>query len=279
MNRLATIRMNALCKAAPRVLFEQEKEEECKKTTSVIGELIAFSGVRISKTCFVLLSVFSGLGSSFFSAFFIMAYSVPLVFIVGSCLPWLWLEVKSNKRAVEFSIDYPAVLLATASSLKAGMNIYIALERAVLLLPKENLLRGEVVKLLERLRAGAVREQVVAEFARDIKQSEVELFRSACLLVFEHGGRFAPTLERLAQVSRERNLLIQSANVSTTNMRMTANALLVFCPIILAMIAVRTENFFQLIIENPLANTLASFGAMMILFSYAVLQKMSWFKP
>lgn len=62
-------------------------------------------------------------------------------------------------------------------------------------------------------------------------------------------------------------------------MRMTANVLLALTPVIIFMIASRTKDFWELIVNNSVANTVASLGAITIGGSYMVLRRMSNFKP
>ena len=94
----------------------------------------------------------------------------------------------------------------------------------------------------------------------------------------EHGGKFSPTLQRLATVCRDRSSLISSAKVSTASMRMTANVLLLVSPLVLGIVAVRTENFWDIFFNNSTANSIATLGILIIATSYAILINMSSFK-
>jgi len=62
-------------------------------------------------------------------------------------------------------------------------------------------------------------------------------------------------------------------------MRLTANVLLGIAPLIMLMIASRTENFWELIIHNSTANNLATIGVVVISGSFFILRRMSSFKP
>lgn len=247
--------------------------------TGWLNTKLHYANCRVSPPAFWIFASFSaalsGLAGSYVCSWQLLGF----FFAAGGYLPFAWLERRSVRRAEEFAADYPTVILATAASMKAGMNVYSALERSVQLLEPQALVRLEVSLLLERLRNGAELQAAVEAFGAGIRQPELQLFRTGFLLVVEHGGRFAPTLERLARVTRDRSLLIQAARVSTTTMRMTANALLVIAPLIVFMIAVRTANFWEIILQNSLANLLASIGVAIIGCSYVLLQRMSSFKP
>jgi len=194
-------------------------------------------------------------------------------------LPFGVLGARKQKRAALFAKDYPTVLMATASSVKAGLTPQHALERATEMLPKDSIVKSEVRLMLERIQAGCPKEIAVARFAGDIDEPEISLFRSALLLTERNGGRFAPTLERLARVCQDRSNLVSEARVSSATMRMTANFLLLVCPIILGIISVRTKDFWEIIVENSTANFLASLGLVMIVGGYFWLRRLSDFKP
>lgn len=81
---------------------------------------------------------------------------VPYVF----CINYL---KNSRLRARErvFIEEYPAVLLATASNLKAGLSVYSALERAIQLLDESSVIKLELKQLLEKVSMGIPKEDAV----------------------------------------------------------------------------------------------------------------------
>lgn len=194
-------------------------------------------------------------------------------------LPISFVNMHARKFVAEFTADYPTLLLTAASSLKVGMSPYSALERAVFLLPKDSVMRTEVEHMLHSLARGTPKHEAVRNFACHIDQPEIALFRSAFLLVVEHGGRFAPTLERLAKVSRDRTNLISAAKVSTATMRMTANILLAITPLLLLLVSGRSADYWHLLVSDPVASKFAAVGSSMLFFGYLALRNMSSFKP
>jgi len=204
---------------------------------------------------------------------------IPITASIGFTIPFLMADSRAQRRATEFAEEFPTILLATASSLSAGHTALGAIERSVRLLPRNNPVRKEVQMLLNALREDSGKERALGRFGESIRLPELALFRSAFLLSLESGGRFAPTLQRLAQVLKDRVILIRSAQTVTSVMRMTANILLVIAPLILGIISARTPNFFQLLRENPLANICASIGAALVGLNFLLLRIMSDFRP
>jgi len=277
-------RTQELLEKDPRCKIEPLKQglvidESAKAETAPFASLIREANFNIKGWQLLIFSILLGCIPSLYLRELIHFAFLPVVFLSAASLPFLFLDRRAEQRAMEFSEDFPNLLLATASSLKAGMTVYAALERAIRLLPEDRIVRLEVQKLLKEITKGLPREIAVARFADTIRRPDTALFRSAFLLVLESGGRFAPTLERLALVSRDRSTLIRTAGVRCSSMRMTANILLALTPLIVFMVAVRTENYFEIIRENPTANILATLGVAMILGSYLLLRRMSAFRP
>jgi len=204
--------------------------------------------------------------------------------ILFSFLP-LFLLAKYIKERKQKSLDqnfineYPSILLATASNLKAGLSVYSALERAIQLLDDDSVTKAEIKQLLEKVSRGVPKEIAVRDFAKDVRLPELRLFKRAFLLVLIHGGKFSRTLERLSEVSRDRDALIKSSHVSTASMRMTGNVLLAMAPILMFLLSLRTGNFWSTMFENSLASRLGFAGASIVLVSFYILRKLSDFKP
>jgi Flp pilus assembly protein TadB len=210
-------------------------------------------------------------------------FSLGALIILGSVVPFVAFvagrKARATARTNEFLADYPATLMAMASSIKAGLTPLAGLERAVRLLDQKSELRFEVLFLLDSLRRGVGREIAISRFASKIDAPELELFRTAFLLVLENGGRFTPTLERLALVSRERCSLVQSAGVSTQSMRMTGNILITVAPLLVTIVSLGSSDYWKVLTENHAAEVLGITGAMAIVGGYMMLRAMSDFKP
>ncbi len=258
-----------------------EKPELKKKVVKEVSNLRLYlqqSDIDINPMIFIAVVltlgfIFIGFAMKFFSAI----YS-PIILFGYFFWIYLFLEKRAQNRAQLFSADFPTILMATASSVKAGLSPYAALERSVNLLPKNSVVKKEITDLLKRLRRGDVKKEAVAKFGQSVRLPDLELFREAFLVVMEHGGKFSPTLQRLATVCRDRSSLISSAKVSTASMRMTANVLLLVSPLVVGLVAIRTENFWDIFFNNSTANSIATLGILIIATSYAILIKMSSFK-
>jgi len=257
---------------------EKPNSKYCE-SVGFISKLIRFSGTNTSPRVLLVISFLFAIVISTVAS---LVTPVWLAFVVGISAflyPFSYLDRKAEKRALEFAGDFPSILLATASSLSAGHTALVAIERSVQLIPEKNRVRTDIAKLLDELRRGTSKETALRNFATDIRLEELALFRSAFLLSMESGGRLSPTLERLAQVLKDRSILISSARTATQVMRMTSTVLLLFAPLIVGMVAVRTPNFLELLTHHPVASQVASLGFALIALNCWALRQMSDFRP
>lgn len=256
-------------------------QPHCKEKSDLrpLSRLLFEADVALSPTLFIFSSILFATAISWLSLHIFFPSLFPFIFLGSMLLPFSWLEKRVAMRAGLFAEDYPTALLATASALKIGLPPSLALERSVQLLAEDSLVRKQVEELTKKLRQGVAKEEVLAEFAESIRLAELDLFRSAFLLVLENGGRFAPTLEHLATTSRDRADFIARARVTTSAMRMTANVLIGIIPIVVVLMSAGNERYWELLLHHPTANFLASVGLGIIGISYVVLRRLSNFRP
>ena len=281
-------RMTRLCSslALEDSLFDRvqssESDEQLSQLPSFLNHIkqrLKFAGLEIPLPLLFLISLFSGLCVFSIASTIIAWPALPLIFLLGSYCPWIYVDWKAENRALEFSNDYPELLQSMSSALKAGHSAQTALEHASKLLSKDNPVRLEVENLLSDLHKGLHQQKAVAAFAADRDVPELSLFRNAFLLVLDDGGKFSPTLQRLALISRERDNLKNSVKVSTATMKMTGNILLLVCPMVVLMVSTRSDNFWSDLSNNTLSSGIFSTGVILVFFGYFSLRTLGRYKP
>lgn len=210
--------------------------------------------------------------------------SLPLVVVLmAACLLLIvylpMILSRSRKEEEQFLAEYAPLLLSTAANLKTGLAAVTALSEASNLLPINSRLREEVSWLIGDLRGGVPIEQAMACFAPKMTCPEIGLLRLLLPVALQHGGRFAPSLERLARLCEERRIMIEEARASTASMRFTAAILLGAAPLFLMLLSIRDDDFWAVMFGNHLAGNLAGVGLMIITLSYLVLRQMADFRP
>lgn len=228
---------------------------------------------------FLIASLCLGGVCGYAASLILLPHFVPAYIVLGALVPYAYISKKSDEQALDFLEDYPSVLMATASSVRAGLTPTEALARACKLLPERSLCRKETTKLLKKLHSGVSKRQALAEYGADIRLPILDLFRAAFLMVLESGGRFAPSLVRLAELASDTSILMKEARVATTSMRMTGTILLLVIPVILVILSVRNDDYWTTFFSHPVAHTSASVGLFVITLGTVILRMMSNFKP
>lgn len=242
------------------------------------GFMPGTSELRLRTHATILMSALCALGALHGTLRLFPFSTAVIIASFAALTPFRFIAHRARKRARDFAEDFPAVLFAMASSLKAGLPPYEALQRSVTLLPTDNVVRKEVMKVILHLNQGMERKAAIDAFAKHVQLTELRLFRAALLLVLEEGGQFAPTLERLARVVNDRLTLLRTASVSTSVMRMTANILLCIAPALLLLVSARTPDFWELFRNHPVASMFSQVGTLLILSNYWMLKRMSSLK-
>jgi Flp pilus assembly protein TadB len=246
--------------------------------SNFFDKLCLHAGYQISSRFLLLSCLVAGL-ICFGIGLLISKVLALFLFFCGFYLPIAIALSKSKERSRKFSEEYPSVLLAMASNMKAGLTVYSSLERATIILPLESEVKKEVKLFLERISQGIPKDIAVEKFGSSVVLPELELFRRAFALVIVHGGKFSRTLERLAQVCRDRENLIKASTVSTASMRMTSNVLLVVAPLLLFILSLKNKDFWNVLLNNNTAYGVGLVGFLIIIVSVFALRTMSDFKP
>ncbi|MDD2942776.1 MAG: type II secretion system F family protein [bacterium] len=244
-------------------------QDGCERRVYVEGQMMHL--VALS----ALVAFVATLGILFFWPRVIVIAAICLLLIF--CLPAI--RSQSRKREEELLAEYAPLLLNTAANLKTGLSALTALTDASCLLPKKSRLREAIKGLIADLRQGMPIETAMSSFLPKMNCPEVSLFRLLLPVALEHGGRFAPSLERLARLCEERRIMIEESRSSTANMRFTAAVLLGTAPLFLLLLSIRDPDFWDVMLTHSLAGNLATAGMIVITVSYLVLRQMADFRP
>lgn len=133
---------------------------------------------------------------------------LPLAGVLAGGLAWIVGRIAAQRaffrRAEEFERDYPALLVALASSVRTGLDPLLALVSARELFASGSVLRGELDRVAEEIERGVPEDRVIGAFGAESGHPDVQLFRSAFLLARREGSSLGECLHRLAKVTRQR---------------------------------------------------------------------------
>lgn len=259
--------------------LQQSKNKVHSHQKKGLALLLHQGGFKICSSVFLAICLMIGCFLAYISSHLSNQIFTPIFFALGCCSPFMYLEQRISKRSRYFSDNYADFLLAISSSVKTGVTIDRAFERAAKLLPNSSILKNEVNQFLEHIENNLDRTVAMMNFGCSIRLPELELFRSAYLLSHKNGGKLSPSLLRLALITKDRSTLHESAKVSTTTMRMTANFIVLLAPLFLFLLSRKNQNYVNLLLHDDQTNLIACTGIIMIMFGYIILYMMSNFRP
>ena len=109
-----------------------------------------------------------------------------------------------RRTAGAFERDYPAMLLALASSIRTGLDPLAALFDLSEIFAANSEISAEIRRVKDAIDSGAGEEEAVRRFGASIDQPDIPLFTSAFILARREGSSLAECLQRLARVTRQR---------------------------------------------------------------------------
>jgi Flp pilus assembly protein TadB len=117
---------------------------------------------------------------------------------------FMLLKRKVFNRAENFERDYPALLVALASSVRTGLDPLVALTQSEQLFSPQSQMGKELHSLRLCIERGDSEEDALASFGRSIAHPDIPLFRTAFILSRRQGASLGECMHRLARVTRQR---------------------------------------------------------------------------
>lgn len=206
-----------------------------------------FLGIQI---LFAALGFFGGL---ILTVFDLVPFIPPIIFvfvlpIVGYLIPFSIHNSKREARVKEVQKQLPEALDLLVITLASGQNFEPALGEIVPRLP-EGLLKVELGRITQELRAGRTMEDSLLSFARRASSDEVEAFAKSVVQAQQLGADVSETLENQAAAARQ-------AYEGRLDKKIARLSTLMFMPLIVTMLPA-----LLIIFLGPTTSTLgAAFG-------------------
>lgn len=158
-----------------------------------------------------------------------LVVQIPLLSLLAVALPgveYLRLEQLAAQRRLRFEQDYPALLLALRSSVRAGLDPLIALMNARELFLEDSVVQQELCRLMSDMESGSSEEEALARFGSSLRFPDLELFQIAFMLARREGASLGDCLERLAKVTRQRQSFRRKVQAAVAMQRLSAYGIL-----------------------------------------------------
>jgi tight adherence protein B len=192
---------------------------------SALGRWIEQSGVKTSISAMLLIALAHAAVLGFVGMFLVKAgWGFIIGGIVGFALPFMFLNMKRNRRMRDFEENFPEALDLIARALKAGHAFVTGLKMVADEMPEP--IGPEFRKTFDEQNFGLPLKDALENLTMRVPGLDVRFFATAVLIQRETGGNLSEILENLAHVVRERFKILRQVRVYTAHGRMTGYVLL-----------------------------------------------------
>ncbi len=192
---------------------------------SRLARLIEQSGVRITPSAVIVLSLVLGGAAAGAAAMFARPQYAPLVAApFGIAAPVFWLVHRRSSRLKRFEEQFPEALDLLSRAIRAGHAFQTAMGMVADDLPAP--VGPEFKKTFDQQNFGLPLRDALNELSERLSLLDVRFFVTAVLIQRDTGGNLAEILDNLAHVVRERFKIRRQVRVHTAHGRFTGYVLL-----------------------------------------------------
>jgi tight adherence protein B len=208
------------------------------------------SGTKASVSAVLLIAVGFGVIGALSAAVFTRApWSMPVGFLLGGSLPFMFLRFKRTRRMRSFEEQFPEALDLISRALKAGHAFATGLKMVADEMPEP--VGPEFRKTFDEQNFGLPLKDALDNLTIRIPVLDVRFFATAVLIQRETGGNLSEILENLAHVVRERFKILRQVRVYTAHGRLTGYVLLALPAVLsLALSFINPEHMNMLFRER-----------------------------
>jgi tight adherence protein B len=232
-----------------------------------LGAWIEQSGVRMSVSALLLVSLGAGVAAGFLVA---SALKMAIGWIVGgfagAATPWVYLRVKRTRRLRAFEEAFPEALDLVSRALKAGHAFATGLKMVADEMPEP--VGPEFRKVFEEQNFGLPLKDALSNLTVRVPLLDVRFFSTAVLIQRETGGNLSEILENLAHVVRERFKILRQVRVYTAHGRLTGYVLLALPVFLVIALSFINPEHMQLLFQERLGHMLLGAAAVMQIVGY-----------
>jgi len=236
----------------------------CRDTNNINSASNAFSlnfKGQLKKTKYKYLVVILFLILLVFYNNFFLVF-VPFLFLYG----YLKDRQKNIIKNLDFERDYVPFLISLISSIKTGLDPFMAFCECGKLFPENSILRHEITLVEEYVEKGASEDDAIKKFAVFIDHPDLFLFRTTFILARREGASLATSLQRLVKVTRQRQSFRRKIRAALAMQRLSAIGITA-CAILIALIQAVTN--YQILVtawHNSTGFIAILLGCLLIIF-------------
>jgi tight adherence protein B len=186
-------------------------------------------------------------------------------------VPRFYLRFLKNKRLNKFNEQLEDALTSMSSSLKAGFSINQAIESIAM--EDKPPISVEFKLMVQEVRLGVSLEQALDNLLTRMKSEDFELVAAAIITARQTGGALTETLERLANLIRERMRINLKLRSLTAQGKMQATIIGLMPVFLLYMMNIIAPEMMSPFFSDIRGILLLIFAAIMVLSGFLIIKK------
>lgn len=225
------------------------------KIDQSFNRLVLESGTQIVPMTAFLLCVTTALALGGSGWFYTLEPAIALGgAVTGMLAPLAILAVRRSRRITEIRKELPHVLDMMARATRAGQST----EQAIELVAAEagGLLGPEFAHCARQLSMGRSFDRVMKSLAHRVRLVEIRILSTTLIVQKQAGGRLSETLDRMAQVVRDRLMSQRQIKAATGAGRASTLVVSVISPIAYAFVFLFHRSHLQIMFDSPTGRTL-----------------------
>jgi tight adherence protein B len=235
---------------------------------SALSRWIDQSGVKTSLSTVLMGSIGLGVGMALLMNMFTGPVPVALLIAgaIGMSMPFVYLNVKRNRRLRKFEEEFPDALDLIARALKAGHAFVTGLKMVADEMDEP--VGPEFRKTFDEQNFGLPLKDALENLTERIPSLDVRFFATAVLIQRETGGNLSEILENLGHVVRERFKILRQVRVYTAHGRMTGYVLLALPAVLCIALSFINPDHMNLLFRERMGQMLLMIAIVMQAVGY-----------
>lgn len=197
---------------------------------------------------------------------------VPVAFIAGFFIPYLYVMSERRKRLELLSSQLPDAMDFLARSMRAGNPFSASLRNAGAQLHEP--IASEFRTTFEEMNFGLDVERAMLDLGERVGNEELQYFITAVLIQRTTGGNLAEVLNRIAAVMRARETTRREVLILSAEMKYSANVLIALPFIVAGALTILNPGYLATLFDSELGLAIIGMQLLLMATGYAVVQKM-----
>jgi tight adherence protein B len=244
------------------------------KSSNKIEQLLRSSGVQMDIEEYIVLViisvVFVGLVMSLLFGNFLLL--IPGA-VIGYMIPKIWINNKRKKRIKNFNDALSDMIMTIVGSLKAGYSFVQAMKTVSE--ECESPVKEEVIAFLKEMNYGITMEDALNNLKTRMPSNDLDLMIQAILIQRQVGGNLALILEIIVKTIRERNAIERHVQSLAAQGKLSGKVVGALPIALFSILSLINPGYMEPFTKNLIGKIALGFGAVMMIFGFIIINKLT----